>query len=261
MVVTVALLLLLGLVVGFLGTLIGAGGGFLLAPLLAIAYPRAEPEHVAAISLAVVFFNALSGSIGYARLGRIDYRAGKVFALAAVPGSIAGAILVHWVPRHLFDGVLAAALIGMGLWLLTHGAEPRASGTGEGHEGPHDRLGLGAAISAGVGILSSILGIGGGIIHVPALVKILGFPVHVATATSHFVLAITSGVGVAVLASRGLLDDHLVEAACMAIGAVAGAQIGAHASTRLAGHHIVRGLAVAIIVVGARMAYQAGTSG
>jgi len=66
----------LGILIGTFGTLIGAGGGFLLAPVLLLAYPDESPEIITSISLAVVFLNALSGSVAYARMRRIDYRSG-----------------------------------------------------------------------------------------------------------------------------------------------------------------------------------------
>ena len=69
-------LLFLGLVVGAIGTVVGAGGGFLLVPALLLLYPSERPETITSISLAVVFFNALSGSIAYARMKRIDYKSG-----------------------------------------------------------------------------------------------------------------------------------------------------------------------------------------
>jgi len=70
----------LGLLIGTLGTLIGAGGGFVLLPVLLLLYPGADPETVTSISLAVVFFNALSGSWAYARMRRIDYTSGWRYA-------------------------------------------------------------------------------------------------------------------------------------------------------------------------------------
>src|SRR3954451_14075280 len=90
-------LVLLGLMVGTFGTLIGAGGGFLLVPILLLLYPNASGETITSLSLAVVFFTALSGSIAYARLRRIDYRTGLIFAVAGVPGSILGS----WSPGFL----------------------------------------------------------------------------------------------------------------------------------------------------------------
>jgi uncharacterized protein len=78
-------LIALGFVLGAFGTLIGVGGGFVLAPVLLLLYPRAEPETLASISLAVVFLNAMSGSYAYARMKRIDYKAGLLFAAATIP--------------------------------------------------------------------------------------------------------------------------------------------------------------------------------
>jgi len=78
----------LGLAIGAFGTLIGAGGGFILVPILLIVYPNENTELITSISLAVVFFNALSGSVAYARMKRIDYKSGIIFAVATIPGGI-----------------------------------------------------------------------------------------------------------------------------------------------------------------------------
>jgi uncharacterized membrane protein YfcA len=67
-------LIALGFGVGAYGTLIGAGGGFVLMPILLLLYPDDRPELLTSISLAVVFFNTLSGSEAYAMMKRIDYR-------------------------------------------------------------------------------------------------------------------------------------------------------------------------------------------
>ena len=75
----------LGFVVGAYGTLIGAGGGFVLMPALLLLYRGESPELLTSISLAVVFFNALSGSFAYARMGRIDYKSGLLFSTTTIP--------------------------------------------------------------------------------------------------------------------------------------------------------------------------------
>ena len=85
-----ALLFLLGAGVGAYGTLIGAGGGFVLVPLLLLLYPNESPLTITTISLAVVCANAVSGSVAYARLKRIDYQTGRLFALATIPGAVIG---------------------------------------------------------------------------------------------------------------------------------------------------------------------------
>lgn len=88
------ILCLLGVGVGAFGTLVGAGGGFILTPILLLLYPHDSAQTLTAISLAVVFFNAVSGSIAYQRQRRIDLRSGGIFALATLPGAVGGALLV-----------------------------------------------------------------------------------------------------------------------------------------------------------------------
>lgn len=256
----------IGLGVGTFGTLVGAGGGFILTPILLLLYPHDSPRTITGISLAAVFFNAASGSLAYARQRRIDFASGLVFGAATLPGAVAGALAVEHVGRRLFDGATAAILAGGAAWLLL--ARKRTSG-------PHDRsgsprhltdafgtsyayhvpLGLGAAMSAVVGFVSTFLGIGGGILHVPLLVGALGFPTHIATATSHFVLAIMAGSAtVTHLATGSLSTGHgLRRAAALSIGVVVGAQAGARASTRVSGRAIELLLAVAMTALAARL--------
>ncbi len=80
-------LAVLGLIVGAYGTIIGAGGGFILVPVLLLLYPDYQPEQLTAVSLAVVFANATSGSVAYGRQRRVDYLTGLLFAAASAPGS------------------------------------------------------------------------------------------------------------------------------------------------------------------------------
>ena len=96
-------LLPLGVFVGTVGTLIGAGGGFILVPVLLLLYPNEAPATITTISLIVVFFNAVSGSLAYARTKKIDYKTGVIFSLAAIPGSIFGAFATAAVKRQQFD--------------------------------------------------------------------------------------------------------------------------------------------------------------
>ena len=77
----------LGFAVGAFGTLIGVGGGWLLAPILVFLHPYEPAISLTAISLAVVCVNAASGSFAYARMGRVDFRAALAFSAAGLPGS------------------------------------------------------------------------------------------------------------------------------------------------------------------------------
>ena len=264
------LLIPLGFVVGAYGTLVGAGGGFVLVPVLLLLYPDEDPAAITSISLAVVFFNALSGSFAYARLKRIDYFTGLIFAAAGLPGAIAGALLVSAVPRELFDaifGVMLFVLAGYTLWAAGRTAAIRAPLRGRGvitremhghEEGEVFRYSYnvwqGVAYSAVVGFVSSLLGIGGGVIHVPIMITLLRFPVHIAVATSHFVLAIMSGGGSIVHLSTGeLAGQNIVRALLLSIGVIPGAQLGARLAQVLKGPWIVRLLAIALFALGFRL--------
>jgi uncharacterized membrane protein YfcA len=261
----------LGIGIGTLGTLIGAGGGFILLPVLALLFPLEPTGTLTATSLAVVAANATSGAIAYGRQRRIDVRSGIAFALATLPGSVAGALLARSIPRGPFDVAFAAVLLALAVVVLRvrpgqgpPAPEGRAWGrvareivdlAGTVHR-YHVDLPVGIAISFVVGFASSLLGIGGGFIHVPALIAVLGFPVHVATATSHFVLAIMATTGTITHIAAGDLADVWPRAVYLAVGAVAGAQLGARLSARVHGAIIVRILAVALVIVALRLAAQ-----
>lgn len=271
---TAVLLVGLGLVVGGFGTIIGVGGGFILVPVLLLVYPDDDPAIITSISLAVVFFNALSGSLGYARLRRIDYRTGLTFALATVPGAIVGAAATNWLPRRAFDLTFGLLLVAVSIYIATRAGEtsgrrlaslrPTAQRTltdsaGVTYGYSFNRE-LGIAISVLVGFIASFLGLGGGIIHVPVMVGLLDFPAHVATATSHFILVFTALTGTVVHIVDGSLAEGWPRMTALAVGVVAGAQIGARLSGRLPAGVIVRLLAGALFVVAIRLII-AGVSG
>ncbi len=271
---TAALLVGLGVVVGGFGTIIGVGGGFILVPVLLLAYPDDDPAIITSISLAVVFFNALSGSLGYARLRRTDYRTGLTFALATVPGAIVGAAATNWLPRQAFDLTFGLLLIAVSIYIATRAGatsgmrlailRPNAQRTltdsaGVTYAYSFNRE-LGITISFFVGFIASFLGVGGGIIHVPAMVSLLNFPAHVAIATSHFILVFTALTGTVVHIVDGSLAEGWARMTALAVGVVAGAQIGTRLSGRLPAGAIVRLLAGALFVVAIRLII-AGVSG
>ena len=265
--VTEALALVaLGFLIGAYGTLIGAGGGFVLVPILLVVYPSEAPELVTSISLAVVFVNAMSGTVAYVRQRRIDFLAGNAFALATLPGAVAGALATSLFPRRLFDVAFAFVLLGVSLFLSLRPAPrvvQRRGRRGEVFRQVTDihgdtyvysySLPLGIALSLAVGFLSSLLGIGGGIIHVPALIHLLHFPAHVATSTSQYILTWTALTGAAVHVLNGDLDGGYGRTAALALGVLVGAQAGARISRRVGGLLIVRLLGLAMAAVAIRL--------
>lgn len=254
-----------GFGIGACGTLIGAGGGFVLMPILLLVYPADSPALLTSISLAVVFFNAASGSWAYHRMRRIHYKSGWLFSAGTVPGAILGALTANYIPRRLFNAIFGLLILAAAAYLLLYPDRKRTrqnavcdtlSGRGESHGGNEQfsyNPTLGVVLSVGVGYLSSLLGIGGGIIHVPALVNLFNFPVHIATATSHFILAITALTGSIVHVASGTFTGGLLRTVLLAIGVLPGAQLGARLSCRVSGNWIIRGLALALALVGLRI--------
>lgn len=265
------LLIFIGFFIGTLGTLIGAGGGFLLVPILIIMRPDFTPETITAISMVVVACNAISGSIAYMRSKRVDYKAGIIFAICTIPGSILGVLTTKIIPRGLFDIIFGILMLALAIFLFFQGGnkEPVHKSVkgrkGWIHQDLTDKWGeeysfsydlrLGMILSVFVGYFSPLLGIGGGIIHVPAMAEWLLFPVHIATATSHFILAIMSTVSVIVHYFQGNYDNPLILKMVIGliIGVVPGAQLGAYLSRKINGKLIIKALAVSIGLVGIKI--------
>ncbi|HWA06657.1 MAG TPA: sulfite exporter TauE/SafE family protein [Ignavibacteria bacterium] len=261
-------LIIIGFAIGTFGTLVGAGGGFVLMPVLLLMFPDQDPEILTSISLAVVFFNAASGSLAYSRMKKIDYRSGLIFSIAAVPGAIAGSYTVKFINREIFNIIFGIILIVVSVYLFFRSVkQPGVSKPVPGHYSIRHIIDsednvyayafehkTGIFISVLIGFVSSLLGIGGGIIHVPAMVNMLNFPVHIATATSHFVLAIMALAG----SLTHILDgsytwDSASKTLYLGIGVIAGAQLGAKLSKKMKANFIIKALAIALCIVGVRI--------
>ena len=269
--VSILLFVLLGMAVGGFGTLIGAGGGFLLTPILLICYPAMPAQSVTAISMTTVLFNSSSGSSAYAYMKRIDYKTGIIFAIATLPGSVIGTILTTIINRNVFDIIFGSFMLVFAVVIIlknrmgNRSAPIDQKGRFRAVRKLVDRDGnkaffsfnmlAGILISVFVGLLSGLLGIGGGIVHVPALV-FLGFPAHFATATSHFVLVFSSLASVLTHLSDGSLLKNVSMSLSIACGTVIGAQIGARLSKRIKGSVIMLCLAVALAFAGVRILYM-----
>jgi hypothetical protein len=260
-------LVLLGVGVGTYGTIIGAGGGFILVPLLILLYPEFEPEVVTSISLAVVLANAMSGTVAYSRQRRIDYVAGGLFATATLPGAIGGALLVRRLDSDAFEVAFAFLLLLVAIWLLlprpnrmlVSPPPPRflrrmiTDAQGDTYAYAFDRV-LSVAIGLTVGLAASLFGVGGGIFFVPAMVLLLRFPAYVAVATSTFVLLFTAGAAASVHLLHGSYAGVEAETASLALGTLLGGQLGAQVSVRLLRHQavVLRLLSAALILVSLR---------
>jgi uncharacterized membrane protein YfcA len=267
-------LVVLGLGVGVIGTMVGVGGGFLLVPALLVLYPDEAPELITSVSLAVVACSATAGTVAYARQKRIDWLAATVFSLATVPGATLGALIVGEIPRRSFDmlfGLLMASVAA--LLVLRSTPRPRVvqrrnrrwqvTRTLQDRDGDtylySYNVALGVAVCVAIGFISSLLGIGGGVMLVPILIQVLRFPTHIATATSGAVLATSAITGTLVHIGAGSLDGGYERVLALSAGVLIGAPVGALLSQRVRGDTLVRLLGVAMAVSAVRLLIVAAT--
>jgi uncharacterized protein len=277
-IVQIVIDLLLGLGAAAYGTLIGAGGGFIMSPVLLLVFDKA-PRVAAATSLTAVVFNAATAVITYHQHRRIDIYTGLRFAAATVPGAVLGTFIGHYIPGNLFRVIFGLVLTALAGYLAIRGERPigRAAGhvadeatlRAEGktvrviveHDGTKIvygyRLRDGLLLSGGVGVLSSLLGVGGGIIMTPAMISLFAIPTHIAVATAQLILLISAGTGMLAYLAQDLVSGtstvDLPTAVVLGLGGIAGARVGAAIAARLKGRLIVRLLALALALVGLRL--------
>ena len=248
-----------GIGVGVVGALLGIGGGLIMVPLfmLTMMPPHGSTfqtvQQVIGTSLFGVFLNAISGTLAYIRQRRVMFRAAIPFALATVPGAFAGSYISEYFSGPGFSMTFGVTLAFLGCFMFWKSRSNRATARPEDFDSEHAEFNktLGIILSFGVGFLSSILGIGGGVIHVPMMVFLLGFPAQIAVATSTFVLMVSSVVGVV---SHATLN-HIVWIPAIAVGAGAfvGAQFGAKIAKKIRPSWIVVLLAFVMVCLGAQL--------
>ncbi len=254
---------LLGIGTGVFGSLLGIGGGLVCVPVFIFflsdggVWPYFHSAAaIVGTSLFVVMVNSVSGTAAYLRQGRVYFKAAIPFAIATLPGAFLGSYIADNFNgeqlKFCFGAFLACISVIM-YWNSTHSKKSDMLAIPPGFRFNHA---LGVGSSLGVGFLSSIFGIGGGVIHVPLMVYLLGFPVHIATATSQFVLAVCSMVGVA---SHVLLCHVVwVPAIAISIGAAIGAQIGARISRKTTSRVILMLLSLSMFAMGMKLMLGAG---
>ncbi len=239
--------LLLGLAAGFAGGLLGVGGGFLMTPVLILLFNM--PPHVAvATSLFAVTMTSMSSTLYYARRGMIDYYLGMALESASVLGAIVGAHAAITLPGNVIE-------IGYGLVLgyasirMSLNNNQRVNGNYE--KRTYKNMWIGVTASFVAGILSGMLGIGGGTVKGPIMVLIMGVPVHTAVPTSSFMVGLTAAAGTIVYLAAGYVDA--VVAALLSLGVFAGAQAGGRMAVRMKPHLLRRVFGAVLFIAAVRM--------
>lgn len=212
----IALTIVLAVGVGISLGLLGGGGSILTVPLLTYV-AGLDPQHAITMSLLVVGATSTIGAIPHARAERVQWGVAGVFGLTAMTGAYAGGRLAQFIPGAVLLIAFAVLMIAAALAML-HGRKD----TGVGDRRP--RVVKIAVVGVGVGVVSGLVGAGGGFLLVPALSLLAGLPIPTAVGTSLVVIAAQSYSGLAGHLASGNLDWRL--AAMVTAAAVVGALLG-----------------------------------
>ena len=214
----------LGFIAGILGSIIGLGGGIIIVPVL--TFMGFSPTLAVSNSLFAVFSNSVGSTIEYAKQKRVEFSLGWKLGLMAVPGTILGAFISSDLSSEIFKVLFALVLISSASYIfLKRKIEEKSV----------DISRLLLVFSAGAsffaGIISSLFGIGGGLIFVPLMVVALGISMKRAAPTSQFILMFASFSGLIVHSMLGHPDYY--QALLLSIGAFAGGILGARLSLEI----------------------------
>ena len=276
--VNVFLILGMGGGVGFLSGLFGVGGGFLMTPLLIfIGIPSAVAVATEANQIVA---SSVSGVLAHWRRGNVDLKMGTALLIGGVIGSTLGVWLftilrglgqldlVIKLSYVVFLGIIGGLMLIESLYAILR-RRSQAPTKRRQHTWLHglpfkmrfrsSRLYISVLppilIGFIVGVLSAIMGVGGGFVMVPAMIYLLGMPTSVVVGTSLFqIIFVTANVTILQAASNQTVD--VVLALLLLIGAVIGAQFGARFGARLQGEQLRGLLALIVLGVCAKLSYD-----
>jgi hypothetical protein len=264
-----------GLVAGVFGALLGLGGGILIVPLLTLGFGVPFRESVAVSLLAVITTSSAGASV-YLRRRVANLRLGMTLELATAIGAIVGGLAAFALSERALAAAFALMLGYTAITMLRARSErgpaadelpaPAAGGpAGEANaEAPGSsfeaslggpgysvrRLPAGLSLSVLAGIVSALLGVGGGVVKVPAMHVVMGVPLRVATATSNLMIGVTASASAVLYLARGAVDPYV------AGPVIAGVFVGASAASRVAHRVPVRVLRLLFVAVLAYVALQ-----
>jgi uncharacterized membrane protein YfcA len=261
---------LMGIVAGALGAMLGLGGGVFLVPFLVLV--GGLPIKVA-VGVSLVTVIATSSAVSAHSAGRdlINLRLGMVLEVATALGGLAGGVTARHLSSQTIQLLFAAVAVSVALVMLSRlnvrnvildpGAVPGLLGgrffdeeSGRAIVYRVKRLPLGLAASFVAGNISTLLGVGGGIVKVPVLNAWCGVPMRAAAATSAFMIGVTATAGALIYYGAGDIVPAL--AAATVLGVLAGSQVGLRLAGRVRARWLKGLMAALLIGVAAMMAWR-----
>jgi uncharacterized protein len=277
--VEVGLLMLVGgVATGVFGSLLGLGGGVLIVPLLTLAFGLDLREAVGVSLVCVIVTSGASASV-YLQRNVANLRLGMVLELFTATGAVVGGAVAFLLDERTIAGLFAGLLGYVAVTMLRSARADRSESRdpeaaiadgiapepAEGGTDPHavaagpptplDRLSgpgyrirnlrIGAVGSVFAGVVSALLGIGGGIVKVPVMHLVMGVPLRVSTATSNLMIGITASTSAIVYLIRGGIDPYV--AGPTVVGVFLGATLGSRTAHRV-DLRLLRFLFVAVLL-------------
>lgn len=239
---------LIGLATGLLSGLMGVGGGIIAVPaMVGILHLNQHKAH--GTSLAMMVMTATASAIAYFTRGQVDVPLAATLAVGTVGGSYLGARIMPRVPAHRLRLIFGAFILLVGLRMIFSWLEPPPS---------HavltftlEQLAIILVLGLVAGALAGLLGIGGGVILVPAMAFLLGVDQHTAQGVSLVVIVPTAITGALTHYRRGNVRPRL--AVSLGMSAVVGSLIGSWLAGQLPATELRTGFGVFVVVVAARM--------
>lgn len=239
--------LVVGVLAGFLAGLFGVGGGILIVPALVLVTGM-EQRLAHGTSLAAVLPIAVASVITYATNGNVDFVVGLWLAIGAVVGAVIGTRLLHVLPERTLAMLFIVMLVVSAIRLFT-----ASEATGRGSIDVWTALAL-IGVGLATGILAGLLGVGGGIVMVPAMILLFGVAPVVAKGTSALVIIPTALMGT--WRNRKKRNADLRAALIIGCSGIVTAAIGGMISDKMSATTSNVLFASLLVIVAIRMAWQ-----
>lgn len=259
-------------VAAILGSMLGLGGGVFLVPILTLFF-GIDPKLAVGASAIVVVTNSIVGSTNHLRSRFTNLRLAMLLQISMALGAIAGALYGVMADPRVIYAVFGAVLVYAAVSMVLK----RERAVGAPSAATADPLELGAAfrdpaiqqdvgyiplrpawgmgVGAGAGVISGMLGVGGGVVMVPAMNLLMRVPVKAAVGTSSFMIGITSVATSFVYYSRGKIDPTLVVPAI--IGVFLGGQVGSRLTRRLKAQRLALIFSLILLYLGISLLLRA----
>lgn len=271
--ISLATLFFIGLLAGTLGALLGLGGGIIVVPALTL-YLGIPIHQAIGVSLASVIATSSGAAAAYIRDRVTNVRVGLFLEIGAVAGAIVGALLAPIIGGRLLVGIFAV-VVGYSAVSMLQPRRARVTPLSPDvlatvlrlhgryfdqvlEEMIHYRVSrvlLGLLLMAMAGLASGLLGIGSGVLKVPALDLALGLPIKVSSATSNFMIGLTAAASALLYFDRGDVQPFL--AGPVVLGVLLGAMLGARLLPWVPDVLIRRVFVVVLLIVAVQMAQRA----